>query len=344
MDQPAGPGAADQQAEQRRRHAERRRAALAGGPGRGSLRPRDDLRDVRRCRGPGVGRPARHQRRPAPARTRAAGRGPACRGDGVVGAAAPRRPARGLGRVRRRDGRPVGRRGEGRPGAHAPPRCGPPSTRSCRQRCGPSGRASTASRCTAHTATWSPSSSTAGSNHREDGYGGSVDDRSRFLHEILEGIRQSTGPDFQLGLRLSPERFGIDLGEATALAGAGDVRRAPRLPGPLAVGRPEAPARAGRTTVCCSTTSPRCRGTACGWATRARSCRPRTSRGAWTRAPTSSASGRARSSTTTSPTGWSATGRSSATRSRSRRAHLEAESVGPAFIDYLATNWDDFVR
>ena len=25
------------------------------------------------------------------------------------------------------------------------------------------------------------------------------------------------------------------------------------------------------------------------------------------------------------------------------RAHLEAESVGPAFIDYLATNWDDFV-
>ena len=26
------------------------------------------------------------------------------------------------------------------------------------------------------------------------------------------------------------------------------------------------------------------------------------------------------------------------------RAHLEAESVGPAFIDYLATNWDDFVR
>jgi hypothetical protein len=25
------------------------------------------------------------------------------------------------------------------------------------------------------------------------------------------------------------------------------------------------------------------------------------------------------------------------------RAHLERESVGPAFIDYLATNWDDFV-
>jgi len=25
------------------------------------------------------------------------------------------------------------------------------------------------------------------------------------------------------------------------------------------------------------------------------------------------------------------------------RAHLEAESVGPAFIDYLARGWDDFV-
>ncbi len=55
-------------------------------------------------------------------------------------------------------------------------------------------------------------------NVRTDGYGGSAEDRSRFLLEILEGIRQTTGPDFQLGLRLSPERFGIDLDEATALA------------------------------------------------------------------------------------------------------------------------------
>jgi 2,4-dienoyl-CoA reductase-like NADH-dependent reductase (Old Yellow Enzyme family) len=26
------------------------------------------------------------------------------------------------------------------------------------------------------------------------------------------------------------------------------------------------------------------------------------------------------------------------------RAHLEAEALGPAFVDYLATNWDDFVH
>ena len=57
-------------------------------------------------------------------------------------------------------------------------------------------------------------------NLREDGYGGSADERARFLLEVLEGIRQTTGPDFQVGLRLSPERFGIDLGEATALVAA----------------------------------------------------------------------------------------------------------------------------
>jgi 2,4-dienoyl-CoA reductase-like NADH-dependent reductase (Old Yellow Enzyme family) len=57
-------------------------------------------------------------------------------------------------------------------------------------------------------------------NHREDGYGGSVEDRSRFLLEVVAGIRETTGPDFQLGLRLSPERFGIELGEATELTAA----------------------------------------------------------------------------------------------------------------------------
>ena len=57
-------------------------------------------------------------------------------------------------------------------------------------------------------------------NDRDDGYGGCAEDRSRFLLEILEGIRQNTGPDFQVGVRLSPERFGIDLGEATALTAA----------------------------------------------------------------------------------------------------------------------------
>jgi 2,4-dienoyl-CoA reductase-like NADH-dependent reductase (Old Yellow Enzyme family) len=45
-------------------------------------------------------------------------------------------------------------------------------------------------------------------NHRTDGYGGSLDRRFRIVQEVLAGIRSATGPDFQLGLRLSPEGFG----------------------------------------------------------------------------------------------------------------------------------------
>ncbi len=56
-------------------------------------------------------------------------------------------------------------------------------------------------------------------NQRRDGYGGSFDKRCRVLHSIIDGIRLRTGPDFQLGLRLSPERFGITLPESLALAG-----------------------------------------------------------------------------------------------------------------------------
>ncbi len=54
-------------------------------------------------------------------------------------------------------------------------------------------------------------------NRRDDGWGGSLERRSRFLMSIIDGIRLRTGPDFQLGLRLSPERFGIELEEAKTL-------------------------------------------------------------------------------------------------------------------------------
>lgn len=56
-------------------------------------------------------------------------------------------------------------------------------------------------------------------NHRSDGYGGSFEDRSRLLFELIDGVRAATGPQFQLGLRLSPERFGIRMDEALRLAG-----------------------------------------------------------------------------------------------------------------------------
>ena len=50
-------------------------------------------------------------------------------------------------------------------------------------------------------------------NKREDEYGGSLENRSRIIYEILDGIRQSCGNNFLLGIRLSAERFGIKLGE-----------------------------------------------------------------------------------------------------------------------------------
>ena len=50
-------------------------------------------------------------------------------------------------------------------------------------------------------------------NRREDQYGGSLDNRSRLLFDIISGIRAECRDDFILGVRLSPERFGMDIGE-----------------------------------------------------------------------------------------------------------------------------------
>jgi 2,4-dienoyl-CoA reductase-like NADH-dependent reductase (Old Yellow Enzyme family) len=50
-------------------------------------------------------------------------------------------------------------------------------------------------------------------NRRSDTYGGSLENRARFLLEILDGARAQCRPDFQIGVRLSPERFGMRLGE-----------------------------------------------------------------------------------------------------------------------------------
>ncbi|MEM6726611.1 MAG: NADH:flavin oxidoreductase, partial [Bacteroidota bacterium] len=50
-------------------------------------------------------------------------------------------------------------------------------------------------------------------NHRTDEYGGSLENRSRLLFEIVEGVRAACGPEFLVGVRLSPERFGMDISE-----------------------------------------------------------------------------------------------------------------------------------
>lgn len=54
-------------------------------------------------------------------------------------------------------------------------------------------------------------------NLRTDQYGGSFENRSRIMLEIIAGIRSACGPDFLLGIRLSPERFGMELEEIKTL-------------------------------------------------------------------------------------------------------------------------------
>ncbi len=55
-------------------------------------------------------------------------------------------------------------------------------------------------------------------NQRTDHYGGSLENRSRIVFDILRGIRARCRPAFNVGVRISPERFGLKLAEMTALA------------------------------------------------------------------------------------------------------------------------------
>lgn len=54
-------------------------------------------------------------------------------------------------------------------------------------------------------------------NQRKDEYGGSLENRARLLFEIINGVRESCGDNFLLGVRLSPERFGMQLSEMKTL-------------------------------------------------------------------------------------------------------------------------------
>jgi 2,4-dienoyl-CoA reductase-like NADH-dependent reductase (Old Yellow Enzyme family) len=56
-------------------------------------------------------------------------------------------------------------------------------------------------------------------NGRSDGWGGDYAARTRIFWTIIDGIRARTRPDFQLGVRLSPERYGMPLDEAKRFAG-----------------------------------------------------------------------------------------------------------------------------
>jgi 2,4-dienoyl-CoA reductase-like NADH-dependent reductase (Old Yellow Enzyme family) len=59
------------------------------------------------------------------------------------------------------------------------------------------------------------------SNRRTDRYGGSFENRTRFMLEVLDDIRRKCGPDFTVGIRMNGEDYiedGWGLGEALRLA------------------------------------------------------------------------------------------------------------------------------
>jgi 2,4-dienoyl-CoA reductase-like NADH-dependent reductase (Old Yellow Enzyme family) len=55
-------------------------------------------------------------------------------------------------------------------------------------------------------------------NRRDDDYGGSLENRSRILFDLVQRVRDACNSDFSLGVRLSPERFGLRLDEIVTVA------------------------------------------------------------------------------------------------------------------------------
>ncbi len=179
-------------------------------------------------------------------------------------------------------------------------------------------------------------------NHRTDAYGGDLTGRSRFLWEVLRGVRESTGADFQVGLRLSPERFGIDLGEAVALTGEvlasglvdhldlslWDVRK------------PVHGSTDDDLLIDHFTSLPR-HGVALGVAGKILTAADAAwclDRGAdFATVGTGAILHHDFAARAVADAGFESLPQPVT------REHLAAERVGPVFVDYLATNWDDFV-
>ena len=44
-------------------------------------------------------------------------------------------------------------------------------------------------------------------NHREDAYGGNMENRCRFALEVIDAVRKAVGPDYTLGVRLNADEM-----------------------------------------------------------------------------------------------------------------------------------------
>lgn len=181
-------------------------------------------------------------------------------------------------------------------------------------------------------------------NTRTDRYGGSAENRSRVIHETIEAVRAATGPDFQLGLRLSPERYGISLADSRRLAAevlAGG--RIDYLDLSLwdAFKEPYEAEFAGRGLLDYFTELPRgdVRLGATGKITSAAQAREICDRGAdFALIGTGAIIHHDFAARALADPGFVADPQPFGAQ------RLCDESVGPAFLEYLSTNWDDFVR
>ena len=62
------------------------------------------------------------------------------------------------------------------------------------------------------------------SNHRSDKYGGSVENRARFLVEVIKAVKEASGKDFPVWCRMNGKEYGIKGGETL-----GDAKKVARL-------------------------------------------------------------------------------------------------------------------
>jgi len=81
-----------------------------------------------------------------------------------------------------------------------------------------------------------PSFPRAGIDLRTDRYGGSLENRMRLYHEIIDGVRARCRPDFQLGLARRARAVRHEAGEVIELLPAGARRRQARLSRPVRSG------------------------------------------------------------------------------------------------------------
>lgn len=178
-------------------------------------------------------------------------------------------------------------------------------------------------------------------NLRDDAWGGSLDNRARPLFDVIKGVRARCRADFQIGVRLSPERYGMNLGEvreiAQRLMRLGTVDYIDMSLWDIAKA-PEDTAFQGRSLMSCFTELER---GSCRLGVAGKIMRPQDVRMALDAGCDFVLLGRAAILHHDYPARAAAGDFEPATLPISR-AHLKAEGLGQAFIDYMAT-WPKFV-